>query len=80
MAQLAAVCYPGRKERQVRGRRQSRARQQRSIDLGTLAEKMLREMAFVYQTTRSIRESMAEEAADVGSCRINRENDLEPGS
>ena len=59
MAQLAELCYPGSKERQVRGRRQSRARHQRPVDLGTLAEEMLREMAFVYQATRSIRESMA---------------------
>jgi hypothetical protein len=80
MAQLAEVCYPGRKERQARGRRQSRQRRPRPIAPAALAEELLREMAFVYRATRSIRESIAEEAAAVESCPINREKDQEPSS
>jgi hypothetical protein len=65
MAQLAEVCYPGRKERPAR-RPRSIARRRALVDLHSLAEEMLCEMAFVYQATRSIRESMAEDAAQGG--------------
>ena len=59
---LAEVCYPGRKQGQVRRRGRSRTRRQSPVMPGPLAEKMLREMAFVFQATRSIRESIVENA------------------
>jgi hypothetical protein len=44
----------------------------RPAALRSFAEEMLREMAFVYQATRTVRESMMEEHAGVGHCQMVR--------
>jgi hypothetical protein len=41
-----------------------------SASLRSQAEEMLREMAFVYDATRRIRESMTEEAGSAEQCQV----------
>jgi hypothetical protein len=77
MTHLAEVCSPGCKEGQARRRRRSVVRRPGRADRRRLAETMLREMAFVLQATRSIRESMAEEPSKMET-PISPEDDLVP--
>jgi hypothetical protein len=62
MVQLAEAYRPC-SPRYLPSRQRFMARPRRTADLRSLAEEMLREMAFVYQATRSIRQSMASNPA-----------------
>jgi hypothetical protein len=60
MAPVAVVCELPRRPRHVPQCERSQGWPRRSAALRSQAEEMLREMAFVYKATRSIRESMME--------------------
>jgi hypothetical protein len=62
MAQLAEVRWVRRNARHVSQCQRPLAWPHKSAELRSVAEDMLQEMAFVYQATRSVRESMMEEA------------------
>jgi hypothetical protein len=62
MMQLAEPCQR-RSPRYLPQRPRPAAWSRRTVDLHSQAEAMLREMAFVYQAARSVRESMIAERA-----------------
>ena len=61
MAQLAERCSP------LMPRRLPLGSHRQAVELRSVAEDLLREMAFVYKAARSVRAAMADEAAGMES-------------
>ncbi len=61
MAQVIQTRSPRCKPRYLLRYQPSHAWPRRPVDVRSLADEMLREMAFVYQATRTVRESMVRE-------------------
>jgi hypothetical protein len=75
MANLAEICRPGRTRGCLPQYQRSWTSPGRPADLRSLAEDLLREMAFVCKATRSVRESMTHGAGSLPQCRINPANE-----
>jgi hypothetical protein len=70
MVSLADFCEPRCRPYPSPQSQPSSAWPRRSASLRSQAEEMLREIAFVYDATRRIRESMIKEAGSAGQCQV----------